>query len=159
MHYRRATGNLLAGIVLIVLGVIIAVLVYQWNAAVAPSDDSSSYHVIIDSVSLVEPVSVDNARWEIALTVRNNGKAGAELRNVYVNRKIVDEYGLEPGGSLSCGSVIGTSLPVEGIILDSNERVTIVIWIGSELFSKGNQISLHIFNPNILEYTRYLVLN
>ena len=157
MRCRRAAGNILAGIVLIIFGVIIAVLVYQWNAASAPSDDSS-YHVVIDSISLVEPVSIANARWEIALTVHNDGKAGAYMRNIYVNKKLVDEYGLEPGGSLSSKSVIGTSFPADGMLFDYNERVTISIWIGSDLFSRGTQISLHIFNPNILEYTRYIIL-
>jgi len=157
MCYRRASGKISAGIVLISFGFIMAVLVYQWNAVVAPSD-SVSYHVVIDSVVFTEPVSVANAGWEISLTIRNDGTGSVSLRNLYVNRVLVDEYGLEPGGSLSSKSVIGTSLPSDGVVIGSNERLTISVLIGSDLFSNGNQISLQLFNPNILEYTRYITL-
>jgi hypothetical protein len=157
MHCRRATGKISASIVLISLGVITAALVYQWNAVVAPSN-SVSCQVVIDSVALSETVSVANARWEITLIVRNDVNEEVLVNNIYVNKELADEYGLEPGGSLSNRFVIGTSLPVEGVVFDSNERREISIWIGSELFSSGNQISLHILNPNTLEYTRYIVL-
>jgi len=157
MHCRRAGGNVLAGIVIIIFGVILAVLVYQWNAAVAPSD-GPSYHIIIDSVTFVEPVSVTNAKWEISLTIRNNGMGDVLVRNIFVSMEPVDEYGLVSGDSLSSKSVTGTSLPYDGLVVKSNDRLTIKVWIGSELFSSGNQISLHIFNPKILEYTRYIKL-
>lgn len=157
MRCRRAGGNILAGIVLIVFGVIIALLVYQWNATFAPSD-GKSYHVVIDSVNLVEPVTVANAKWEISLMIRNNGKGDVLVRNVFVSKEPVDEYGLVPGDSLSSKSVTGTSLPYDGSLMKSNDRLTISVWIGSDLFSSGNQISLHILDPKILEYTRYIKL-
>ena len=158
MRCRRAGGKILAGIVLIIFGVIIAVLVYQqWNAAVAPSD-GQSYHIVIDSVNFVEPISVVNARWEISLMIRNNGMSDVIVRNVFVSIKPVDENGLVPGDSMSSKSVTGTSLPYEGSVVKSNDRLTISVWIGSDLYSSGNQISLHIFNPRILEYTRYIKL-
>ena len=157
MRCRRATGKISAGIVLISFGVIMAVLVYQWNAVVAPSD-SVSYHVAIDSVTLTEPVSVANARWEITLMVRNDGSGDVLVKNIYVNKELVDEYGLAPRDSLSSKSVIGTSLPRDGIIIDSNDCMMISIWIGSDLFGSGDEISIHIFNPNTLEYTRYIKL-
>ena len=156
MH-RRAGGNVLAGIVLIILGVVVGLLVYSWNIVIAPSD-GPSFHVVIDSVTFSEPVSVANARWEISLIVRNDGKGDVTLRKVYVNRELVEEYGLAPGDSLSSKSVIGTSLPADGTVIEAGSRLEISVWIGSELFSSGNQISLHIFDPKNLEYTRYIKL-
>ena len=156
MGYRGAGGKVLTGITLFIFGVVLAVLVYYWNAAAAPS--GPLYHVVIDSVSL-EHVSVDNARWEVSLMLRNDGKGDVVLKKVYVNRELVDEYGVSPGGSLSGKSVIGTSVPVDGVVIGSGSRLSISVWIGSDLFSSGNQISLHIFNPDTLEYTRYIVLS
>lgn len=156
MRYRKASPKILATIVLIIFGVIVGLLIHTWNA-LAPSD-GPSYHVVMDSASFIEPVSVNNAKWEISLVVRNDGRGDVLLRNVFVNKEPVDEYGLVQGGSLSSKSVIGTSLPSEGSVIKSNEKLTISIWIGSDLFSSGNQISLHIFNPEILEYTRYIIL-
>jgi hypothetical protein len=157
MQIRRAGGNVLAGLVLIILGVVVGLLVYSWNIVIAPGD-GPSYHVVIDSVTFSEPVSVANARWEISLMVRNDGKGDVTLRKLYISRKLVDEYGLAPGDSLSSKSVIGTSLPVEGLVIEADSRSYISIWIGSELYSSGNQISIHIFDPNNLEYTRYIKL-
>jgi hypothetical protein len=90
--------------------------------------------------------------------LRNDGKGDVLLKKVYVNRELVDEYGVSPGGRLSSKSVIGTSVPLDGVVIGSDSRLTISVWIGSDLFSSGNQISLHIFNPNTLEYTRYIKL-
>jgi hypothetical protein len=156
MGYREAGGKVLAGIALFVFGVVLAVLLYYWNAAAAPG--SPRYHVVVDSVSL-EPVSVDNAGWEVSLTLRNDGKGDVLLKKVYVNRKLVDEYGVSPGGSLSGRSVIGTSVPVDGIVIVPGSRLSISVWVGSDLFGGGSQISLHIFDPNTLEYTRYITLS
>jgi hypothetical protein len=130
--------------------------VYYWNTAATPN--GPIYHVVVDSASL-EPVSVDNARWEVSLMLRNDGKGDIVLKNVYVNRELVDEYGVSPGGSLSSKSVIGTSVPVDGVAIGSGSRLSISVWIGSDLISSGNQISLHIFNPDTLEFTRYIVLS
>jgi hypothetical protein len=157
MHCRRATGKISASIVLISLGVITAALVYQWNAVVAPSD-ILMHQVVVESVALSEPVSVTNARWEITLVIRNDGKEKVFMKNLYVNKILVDEYGLAPRDSLSSKSVIGTSLPADGVVIGSNERFTISVWIGGDLFDIGNQISLHIFNPYKMEYTRYITL-
>ena len=156
MGFRGAGGKVLTGIALCIFGIILAVLVYHWNTAAAPN--GPMYHVVVDSVSL-EPVSVDNARWEISLSLRNDGKGDVLLKKVYVNRELVDEYGVSPGGSLSGESVIGTSVPVDGVVIGSGSRLSISVWIGSDLFSRGNQISLHIFDPDMLEYTRYIVLS
>lgn len=157
MGYRRAGGKVLTGIALMIFGVVLAVLVYHWNTVFAPGD-GPSYHVAIASVSL-EPVSVDNAGWEVSLTLRNDGKGDVLLKKVYVNKKLVDEYGVSPGGSLSGKSVIGTSVPVDGVVIVSDSRLSISVWVGSDLFSGGSQISLHIFDPNTLEYTRYITLS
>lgn len=147
----------MAGVVLIVFGVVLAVLVYHWNTAFAPGD-GPSYHVVVDSVSL-EPVSVGNAGWEVSLMLRNDGRGDVLLRKVYVNRELVDEYGVSPGGSLSGRSVVGTSVPVDGVVVGAGSRVSISVWVGSDLFSGGSQISLHVFNPYTLEYTRYITLS
>jgi len=157
MRRRRAGANVLAGLVLIILVFVVSLLVYSWNPVIAPSD-GPSYHVVIDSVTFSEPDSVANARWEISLMVRNDGRGDVTLRKLYVSRELVDEYGLAPGDSLSSRSVIGTSLPADGVVIGAGSRLEISIWIGSELYSSGNQISIHIFDPNNLEYTRYLKL-
>lgn len=157
MHRRKATGKISVSIVLISLGVITAALVYQWNAVVAPSD-SLLCQVVVESVSLSEPVSVANARWEITLVIRNDGKEKVFMNDLYVNKELVDEYDLAPRDSLSSKSVIGTSLPADGVVIGSNERITINVWVGGDLFGVGNQISLNIFDPKLMEYTRYIKL-
>ena len=157
MHHRRASGKILATMVLIIIGVTLGVIILSWNTVFAPSD-SQSYHLVIDSVYFMETVSVENAKWEIVLIVHNDGIQEALLKNVYVCKKPVEEYGLTPGGSLSSRSVIGTSLPREGLNLESKGVETIHIWIGSDRFSSGSQITVHILNPDIIEYTRNIKL-
>ena len=157
MHHRRASGKILASVVLILMGVVLGAIIISWDTVFAPND-SQSYHLVMDTVYFVEPVSVENAKWEIALIVRNDGKQEVLLRNVYVCKKPVEEYGLTSGGSLSSRSVIGTSLPHEGLNIESKARETIRIWIGSDRFSSGSQITVHILNPDIIEYTRNITL-
>ena len=132
-------------------------MVYHWDAALAPGD-GPSYHVVLDSVSL-KPVSVGNAGWEVSLVLRNDGWGDVVLREVYVNRVPVDEYGVSPGGSLSSGSVIGTSVPVDGVVIGGGSKLSISVWVGCDLFGGGSQISLHVFDPDTLEYTRYVTLS
>lgn len=57
------------------------------------------------------------------------------MNNLYFNTELVDEYGLAPGDSFSSKAVIGTSLPREGVLIESNDSMMISICIGSDLFS------------------------
>jgi hypothetical protein len=157
MRCRKASGKILASIVLVIVGLIVGVVIFSWDTIVGPSS-GPSYHVVLDAVYFIEPVSVGNAKWEIGLIIYNNGKDEVLLRKLYVSRILVEEYGLKPGDSLSSASTIGSSLTRDGLMIKPNTSETIHVWIGSSLYSSGNQISLHIFNPDDLEYTKYIKL-
>jgi len=157
MKVRRAAGNVLVTLIIVAAGIIIGVLVYQWSTASAPSHETT-YQASIRHVYFNAPVSVGNAKWEIQLLVSNSGGEEFHLRNVYLNRKPVDVYGLSQGDSLPDRTSTGTSLLREGIIMKPGETTNIQIWIGSSLYGSGSQISVHIVNPNILSYTRNVTL-
>jgi len=133
------------------------VIIYSWANVNAPGD-RPSYHLVFDSVYFIEPVSVGNAKWEIGLSIRNDGDNEVLLKKVYVSEKLIEEYGLAPGDSLSSPSTIGCSIPSEGLIIKRGKSETLSIWIGSGLYSSGNTISVHIIDPKILEYARYIKL-
>jgi hypothetical protein len=113
------------------------------------TDYDSGKTVSLDFVSIkcVTPVSVGNARWQISMLVSFRGNKPLSILRVYVNDQQVDEYGLIHGDSLEDGSQIGTSVPADGMSIESGDMENIYIWVGNELFSSGSQIVIRFNDP------------
>ena len=84
--------------------------------------------------------TVNNAKWKIELHVVNRGTQSVQIEEVFLNERPVDVYGIMAGGSLSDGSLIGTSLSSDGINLQPGENVDVLVWIGDERFSSGTTV-------------------
>ena len=100
----------------------------------------------IISVNMAKPISVDGARWQLAIMVTNKGKGAMTVSSVYVNDKKADIFGMAHGDSLQNGGQIGTSIPVEGLHLEPGNSSNIYVWIGKDLFSSGTDITIHLNN-------------
>ena len=64
------------------------------------------------------------------------------------NEKPVNVYDVNQGDSLPSGSVIGTSLPSDGVTLYSGEGTEIFVWIGEDMYSSGTMILLRFGTEN-----------
>jgi archaellum component FlaG (FlaF/FlaG flagellin family) len=117
--------------------------------------------VLLDftSINCVNPVSVLNARWQIAMLVTNRGTRPLLISRVYVNEKPVDLYGLAHGDTLQDGNLMGTSVPKDGVRLDPGESSNVYVWVGNKLYSSGSRIVIHFNDPNSVTLMKSITLS
>jgi hypothetical protein len=125
------------------------------------TDYDSGKTVSLDFVSIkcVTPISVGNARWQISMLVSYSGDRPFSILRVYVNDDQVDEYGLIHGDSLEDGSQIGTSVPSDGMSIESGNVENIYVWVGNELFSSGSQIVIRFNDPHSVTMMKAITLS
>ena len=92
--------------------------------------------------------SIDNARWRIDFGIINRGTENVQITHVFVSNKEVNKYGIVAGDKLENGSLVATSLPVEGIKLTPGEKMDVSVWVGEKLFSSGTTILLNVNTIN-----------
>jgi hypothetical protein len=80
---RRAISPLIATIILLIVGLVAASIVMV-SDMVGSSDEPTVYKLFFTSVYQVKPVSVDNAGWQLALLVENEGNQGYEYSSWWV---------------------------------------------------------------------------
>ena len=158
MRPRNATSLILTTVVLLVVGLLIAGTIWIWNS-VGSSNEPIVYQLELVSVRSVKPVSVVNAGWEIELIVRNRGNVENRVDRVYVDRIEVEEMGLSQGDILSSKTGLGTSLPDGGLVIAAGKSSSVYVWIGSEKFSPGAQVSFEVQRRNQIELKKYIVLS
>jgi flagellin-like protein len=147
MRGRKAVSPVVATIILVGVGLVLAVFVNNLYSETAFSNvrvEAIEYAYIYPT----RHADVDNARWKIVLYVVNRGTVSLELTNVYINEQEVDVYGLIHGETLIDGHIIGTSLPVDGYWLEPGEGLEIYIWIGKSLFSPGTNLVVSLNSIN-----------
>ena len=147
MNARKAVSPVVATTILLGMGLILALYVSGFYR------DTAISYVKVEAIeySFIYPTrhaDVENARWKLVLYVKNRGTVSLQLSNVYVNEHEVDVYGLVHGDVLVDGSLIGTSLPVDGLNLGGGEGVEIYVWIGDELFSPGTNLDVSVNQIN-----------
>ena len=155
---RRAISPVIATVILVAAGITVAVAISYWVAGLS-MQYSQFEKVEIDSGYCVFTSAVTNARWEIILSLRNSGPSDTTLHYVFLNSKLVDEYGITSGGSLSSNSSIGTSIPVDGLPLTSGESATVSVWIGSALFSSGTSVEVNVHSAFGMDYIKLIKLS
>ena len=106
----------------------------------------------------VYPVSVNEAKWQVAILLTNRGTRSIILSRVFVNGKQVDVYGLVHGDSLLDGNQVGTSISKEGLRVDPGKIYNVFIWIGNELMSSGSQIIIQFNDPNSITLMKSITL-
>ena len=162
MKPERATSLVLATLLLIVLGVAVAIILTMWDTASSsqsPENTMFTNKLVLESVRLVKPITVENAKWQIELIINNNGNADAIVDKVYINNKLVTETGISQGGALSSKSSIGTDLPVDGLVVPKGKSVTINVWLGQDLYNLGTSILVEAQRQDVFELKKYIVLN
>ena len=78
---------------------------------------------------------------------------------VYVNKVPVTEKGLVHGDSLSSTLAIGTSIPLDGLVVPGGESVNIYLWIGSDKYTKGISIQIEVQKKDSIGLMKILTLN
>jgi hypothetical protein len=154
---RRAISPLIATIILLIVGLVAASIVMV-SDMVGSSNEPTVYKLFFTSVYQVKPVSVDNAGWQLALLVENEGNQEDVLDKVYLNGELIEEIGIIHGDLLSSRSAVGTSIPVGGLAISPGSRVTIYIWIGSDLYTQGTQLTIELLKPGQFELRKIIVL-
>ena len=106
----------------------------------------------------VNPVTVNEAKWQVEILLTNHGTGSMTLYRVYVNTKEVDVYGLVHGDSLPDGNQVGTSISKEGLRVDPGKNYKVFIWIGNKLLSSGSQIIIQFNDPNSITMMKSITL-
>ena len=148
---RRAVSPVIASVLLVAVAVMIAVGVSFWMSGISSQYTLFETMEITTAYSMVE-TNVTNAQWKIVLGIKNSGSAGATLKEVFVNRVPVNDYGVSSGGSLTDASSTGTSISTNGATLKSGERKVFYVWIGSGLMSSGTSCEIKIHSAAGMDY-------
>jgi hypothetical protein len=122
------------------------------------SDEPAFNKLSLKTIYPVKPISVDNAGWQLALHVENHGNRQYFIDKVYINGMLIEELGVIHGDSLSSNTTIGTSIPVNGLVLPPNRWMTVYIWVGSNLYTKGIRLTVELQEPGQLELREIIVL-
>ena len=72
MRSRCATSPIIATVVVLIIGIVLAGSIWMWNTA-GSSEDPYVYKLEFVSARLTYPVLVGNAGWQIEVILRNNG--------------------------------------------------------------------------------------
>lgn len=145
MKARKAVSPTVASIILIGTALLLALTVSSLSREIAFSNVKVEVIEYSYIYSTTNP-GLGNARWKIVFYVFNRGTTTVELTDVFVNDKIIDEYGLIHGETLSRGDSLGTSLLMEGLQLKNGEGVELYVWIGDKMFSSRTIIVISM-NP------------
>ena len=156
MKHRYTNGRLLVAIVIISITVLSSVTYFWFNYS---SNGAGYYKLDFVSAMQVNPVSVDGAGWQIKLTVGNIGNQDLVLERIYVNDKLVSENGLIHGEKLSSTWVIGSSLPDIGAFIQPGRSETVYLWLGSELFRKGETLTIELQNQDQMDLKKTVTIN
>jgi hypothetical protein len=153
----RLLVPVLAVTILVVSGFII--LLYMGSGSLETNTEPGKT-VLLDFVLLkcVNPVSVENAGWQISILVANHGTRELRIHQVYLNMNEVDLYGLVHGDSLPDSRKTGTSVSKDGLILRPGETRNLFVWVGDELFTHGTQVVIHFNDPNSVTLMKTITL-
>lgn len=154
---RKAISPVIATVILVAVGMAIAMGVSYYLLGTAGVYTSYERIEIPSAYSTLNP-GVTNARWGIALDIKNSGSRPSSIILVTVNEIPVDEYGITQIGSLTDASSKGTSLQSSGLSLQSGESSTVYVWIGSDLFSSGTSISVKLQSSSGIGYIKLVRL-
>ena len=155
--HKRATSPVIATVILVGIGIIIAVAASYWLSATAGMYTSFETIEIPTAYSTINP-PVSNAKWGIVIFLKNSGSLQATITYVMVNDALIDDHNVSSGGSLTDTYSTGTSIPSGGLSLASGESTTEYIWIGSDLFSSGTSISVKLHSVSGISYIKLVKL-
>ncbi len=154
---RRAASLIIASIAVVVMGIVFYLTLGAWSSLGSPSG-ISNYRIGLSNAIQVTPVSVEGAGWQIVIMVENLGNVDALVDTIYVNKVPVAEKGLIHGGSLSSRLSIGTSIPLDGLVIPVGKSANIYLWIGNDKFSRGTSIEIEIQKVDSLELRKTITL-
>jgi hypothetical protein len=154
---KRAVSPLIATILLVIVGLVAAGIFMASNMA-GSSNEPAIYKLFFVNVYQVKPVSIENAGWQLALLVENQGNRVDVFDKVYLNGELIEELGVIHGDRLSSRYAIGTSLPIGGLVMSPGSRFTVYIWIGDGLYTQGTELTIELQKPGQFELRKILIL-
>jgi hypothetical protein len=119
---------------------------------------NSVHSLEFKSIKCVNPVSINNAKWQVSILVTNQGTRPLKIIEVYVDEKQVVQYGLVHGDYLIEGTKLGTNIPEEGLYLQPGESENIYIWVGDNLYNNGAEIQIRLQDSVSFSFTKPVVL-
>jgi len=154
---RKNTKIILATLIFFGVSITTALILYARSSPGFTNEPVNRLEV--RHAYLVKPVSINNARWQMSLIVANRGDQDIVVDEIYVNGLMVKEMGLIHGELLSTDYGIGTSVPKIGLLYPPGNSETIYIWIGSDLFEKGNILTVEIKSRGVTYLNRTITLD
>jgi hypothetical protein len=155
---RKATSPQIATLVMVTIGMISALLLLN-SGTVGSQDPRPSQGLEFITAYQENPVCVENAGWQIALKLSNQGKWEERVSDIFINQEHVDEYSLKFGERLRSNQSIGTSIPKSGMTIPPGVIVTVHIWIGEDLFEEGTHLDITLNYPNHQIFRKTVTLN
>lgn len=156
-NYRKAVSPVAGTIILMGVTIVSAILISFYYKEVA---FANTEYVALEfqSAYCKKPVSVNNARWEIIIVLSNKGTQNIPIKDLLINKKPINEYGLMIGDSLISEVSIGTSIPKSGLTIEPGQEITEYLWVGNQLYSPGTSIEIQIENINKASIVRNIIL-
>jgi hypothetical protein len=154
---RKATSPQIATLVTVTIGMVSAILILN-SGTVGSRDPGPSPGLEFIAAYQENPVCVENAGWQIALTLENHGRWEEKISDIFVNRESIDEYSLKLGEKLRTKQSIGTSIPKDGMTIPPGVIVTVHIWIGEELFEEGTRLDITLNDSNHQMFRKTITL-
>ena len=148
---------MIATIILVAVTIAVTVSAALWIAGIYGQYTGFERIEIPVAYCMSNP-GVNNSKWGIFLSLKNGGSNPSRILYIMVNGILVSENNISAGGSLSSPDSIGTTLPSEGMSIESGETVDVYIWIGEDLFSSGTSVSINLHSVSGIEYVKLLKL-
>ena len=147
----------MATVILVIALTVLSGITYFW-IYYAPSEKG---YIKLDFVSatIVKPISVDGAGWQIKLLINNVGSKDAFLNKIYVNNELVSENGLIHGDELSSPFTVASSLADSGDFIQAGRFETVYLWVGREAYRKGETLSIELQYPDQIDLKKTVTLN
>ena len=149
MQYHYARGRIFATVILVTIFAVLTGVTLIWVNTT--SNEKENYRIDFSSATLVEPVSIDGAGWQVKLSITNVGKRDSVLKKIYVNDRLITDNGYIHGDVLTNTYTIASSLPDIGLFIQPGRSDTVYLWVGSRSYEDGDVLTIELQNPNQID--------
>ena len=153
---RRAISPVIATVILVAVAITVAVAVSYWMGGIA--GQYTKFEKVEIQSGWAE-LGTTPVGWNITLELKNTGTATAMLIKVFVNDIPVDTYYVNQTSDI-LSTETGTSIPTDGVAIQSGDDQTIQVYIGEsyKTLSSGTTVNVKIHSAGGMDYIKLIEL-
>ena len=154
---RKGASPIVATTLLVAVSIVACITLGTFYGEMVSTNRNYTTLEIISAVSSISK-TIENAKWQIDITIKNSGTEIIYIDKMSVTNFPVSQFGLNPVDSLDNPLSIGTNVSKESLVLKPGETTTVIIWIGAEFFSSGTNVEIKFLNINSTDILKNVVL-